>query len=70
MERDKSILITDPKFLMRKGMGALWEKSPGHFSGHPAVLIPGVGSICAVAYPVLTMDSEMSSCGIFQFSAV
>lgn len=53
MEGDKSILITDPKFLVREGMGALWEKSTGHFSGHPAVLIPGVGSMCAVAYPIL-----------------
>lgn len=26
MEGDKSILITDPKFLVREGMGALWEK--------------------------------------------
>lgn len=71
MDRNKSILSTDPKFLVRKGTGAAREKRAGHLSGQPAALIPGVGSRCAVSRPVRTVDSEMSlKCGIVRFSAV
>lgn len=52
MDRNKSILSTDPKFLVRKGTGAAREKRAGHLSGQPASPIPGVGSRCAVSRPV------------------
>lgn len=70
MDRNRSILSTDSKFLVRKGTGAARDKRTGHLSGHPTASIPGVGSICAVAYPVLAVASEMSSCGISDFSEV
>lgn len=45
MERNKSILTTDPKVSGEEGDGCSQQKGMGHISGNPAAPIPGPRSM-------------------------